>query len=263
MKNSCFVSLVCLFFCMLTCSCVFSEESSLSKLKEPILDSSEVLYPKNIVFFSQDFYLAIRYNEPIVGYIDTLSKLNLNNLSNDLNTHDIKLAFWINIYNSLVQAKLILDEKSFNNQGVFFKNKDIVFGGYEISLDDIEHGILRGKKFKNSFLTKFKLAELDNRIHFTMNCGAHSCPAIAYYKPAKIEEQLCLAENVFTLANSSYDPVSNVLVTSELFSWFIEDFDGESGIIDIMKKNGIVPMNVMPVIKYESYNWDLNPRNYK
>ena len=263
MKNSCFVSLVCLFFCMLSCSCVFSEESPLSTVKEPLLDTDQLMYPKNIIFFSQDFYLAIRYEDPIDAYLDTLSNLNLNHLSDDLNTQDIKLAFWINIYNSLVQSKIILDEKSFVNQEEFFNKQDLIFGGFRISLDDIEHGILRGKKSNNSLVAKFKLDELDNRIHFTMNCGAHSCPAIAYYQPANIEEQLSLAENVFTLGNSSYDTVSNVLITSELFSWFKEDFHGESGIIDIMKINGIVPMNVTPLIKYESYNWDLTPRNYK
>lgn len=263
MKNNCFVSLVCLIFSALYYGCVISDDSSFSDVSEPLSEKDQFMYPKDIMFFSQDFHLAFRYKDPVGPYLDTLSNLSLNRLSDDLNTQDDKLAFWINIYNSLVQSKIILDQKSFENKDVFFKSKDLKFGGTNISLDDIEHGILRGKVFGNDFVDTFKLDSLDNRIHFTMNCGAHSCPAIAYYKPSEINEQLLLAENVFTLANSSYDSVSNVLLTSELFSWFREDFNGENGIINIMKINGVVPEHVYPEIKYEAYNWGLKPMNYK
>ena len=57
-------------------------------------------------------------------------------------------------------------------------------------------------------LNRFKLNKLDYRIHFTMNCGASSCPAIAYYKPETIQEDLGLAENVFVNSNSSYDSLN-------------------------------------------------------
>lgn len=263
MNYSRFISAVCLFICIIISSCVFSEDSSLTKLNESIQQTNELLYPKDIVYFSQDFYLAIRYNDPIVAYLDTLSRLDLNKLSNDLNTQNVKLAFWINIYNSLVQSKLILDEKSFHDQGLFFKKQDLTLGGFKISLDEIEHGILRGKKSDHRVAIKFRLDELDNRIHFTMNCGAYSCPAIAYYKPETIQEELSLAENVFTQSSSSYDSNSNVLTTSELFNWFKDDFNGEKGIIDLMKRNNVVPSNVTPEIKYESYNWGLKSKNYK
>ena len=163
----------------------------------------------------------------------------------------------------MVQSKLILDEKSFHDQGLFFKKKDLTLGGFKISLDEIEHGILRGKESDHRVAIKFRLDELDNRIHFTMNWGANSCPAIAYYKPETIQEELSLAENVFTQSNSSYDSTSNVLITSELFNWFKDDFNGKKGIIDLMKRNGIVPANVTPEIKYESYNWGLKSKNYK
>lgn len=263
MKNSCFVSLACLIFSTLYYGCVISGDSSLSNVIEPLAERDKLMYPRDIMFFSQDFYLAFRYNDPVGPYLDTLSNLNLNRLSEDLKTQDDKLAFWINIYNSLVQSKIILDQKSFENKDIFFNTKDLKFGGVKISLDDIEHGILRGKILGSDFVEKFKLDNLENRIHFTMNCGANSCPAIAYYKPSNINEQLILAENAFTLANSSYDSVSNVLLTSELFSWFKEDFNGENGIIKIMKINGVVPEHAYPEIKYESYNWGLKPRNYK
>jgi len=231
---------------------------------DSILQQHELLYPKDIIYFSQDFFLAIRYEDPIESFLDTIAKLNLDKLSNDLTSEDIKLAFWINIYNSMVQSKIILDENSFQNQNLFFKAKDVDFGGGKISLDEIEHGIIRGESYNNNaFVNRFKLNKLDYRIHFTMNCGASSCPAIAYYKPETIQEDLDLAENVFVNSNSSYDSLINVLYTSELFNWFKEDFNGESGIVDIMRTNDVIPFDVVPSIKYESYNWDLKSKNYK
>ena len=133
------------------------------------LDSSELVYPSNIMFFSQDFYFAIRYEEPVDAYIDTLSKLDLKKLNNDLVNHDNQLSFWINVYNSLVQYKLLVDANSFGNMDAFFDTPDLILSGIPISLNEIEHGILRGKQSSNSIVQNFKLGKLDHRIHFTMN----------------------------------------------------------------------------------------------
>jgi hypothetical protein len=228
-----------------------------------LVEEEALLYPKNIVHFSQDFYLAIKYEEPIAGFLDTLSRLNVDQLSTDLTIDNIKLAFWINIYNSLVQSKLLNDEKSFANQEQFFKNKDLVIGGCKISLDEIEHGIIRGVDSNSDLVNKFKLNKLDYRIHFTMNCGASSCPAIAYYKPETLEEDLNAAEQVFVSANSSYDSLSNVLLTSELFNWFQTDFNGEKGVLELMRTHGVIQENTTPILKYESYNWELKSKNYQ
>ena len=112
-------------------------------------------------------------------------------------------------------------------------------------------------------MNKFKLNRLDCRIHFTMNCGASSCPAIAYYKPETLEEDLNAAEQVFVKANSSYDSLSNVLLTSELFNWFQTDFNGEKGILELMRTHGVISDKTTPVLNYESYNWELKSKNYQ
>ena len=62
---------------------------------DSVLQQHELLYPQDIIYFSQDFFLAIRYEDPIESFLDTIAKLNLDKLSNDLNSEDIKLAFWI------------------------------------------------------------------------------------------------------------------------------------------------------------------------
>ncbi len=142
------------------------------------------------------------------------------------------------------------------------KTQDLTFGQHTISLDQIEHGILRGKLDNHDLINKFKLKQLDYRIHFTMNCGASSCPAINYYKPQTIERDLALAEQAFVKANSTFDSLGNVVYISQIFEWFKTDFGGEKGIMNILKRNGIISNNSSPLIKYTPYNWSLKTNNY-
>jgi len=96
-----------------------------------------------------------------------------------------------------------------------------------------------------------------------MNCGASSCPAIAYYKPETIQEDLTLAENSFIVQNSVYDSLSYSIEVSELLKWFKDDFGGDQGIYNLMSKNGIIHKNTFPEIKFKTYNWELKSKNYK
>ena len=123
----CFSLFISVFTVHISCDVDVADED-VSSL-EVTLDSSELVYPSNIMFFSQDFYLAIRYEEPVEAYIDTLSKLDLKKLNNDLVNHDDKLSFWINIYNSLVQYKLLVDANSFGNMDAFFDTPGVIISG--------------------------------------------------------------------------------------------------------------------------------------
>ena len=236
--------------------------------------NSGTLKPKNVVYFSQDLLYAVKSESPYQAYLDTVSNLDLDNLEKELNTREKKLAFWINSYNALVQIKLEKDTSSFKDKSKFFGSKDINIGNNKVSLDNIEHGILRGSQFKYglgfikklwapSFEQRFKLKDLDYRIHFTMNCGASSCPAIAFYKPENIDEQLQLAESVFMNANSKYNATDNTVEVSQILQWFIGDFGGEKGIINILKKNNIVPDKINPKITYKEYDWTLENKKYE
>jgi len=251
------------FLFLIFISVLSSCSSSLEKNDDDNSSDKSYFYPNDLMYFSQDFYLAVRYEEPLEAYVDTLSKLDPELLSKDLNSYNKRLAFWINVYNSLVQVKILADEKSFEDQEQFFNSKDLVVAGTKVSLNDLEHGILRLKDSDNALVKKFKLDSLDYRIHFTMNCGAASCPAIAYYKPETIQEDLTVAENLFIVQSSVYDTLSNTLEVSELLKWFSEDFGGDQGIYKVMVKNNIIVENVNPKIIYKPYDWELKSRNYQ
>jgi len=251
------------FLIFIFISILSSCSTSLEKNDDDNSSDKSYFYPNDLMYFSQDFYLAVRYEDPLEAYVDTLSKLDPELLSKDLNSYNKRLAFWINVYNSLVQVKILADEKSFEDQDQFFNSKDLVVAGTKVSLNDLEHGILRLKDSDNALVKKFKLDSLDYRIHFTMNCGAASCPAIAYYKPETIQDDLTDAENLFIVQSSVYDTLSNTLEVSELLKWFSEDFGGDQGIYKVMVKNNIIVENVNPKIIYKPYDWELKSRNYQ
>jgi len=158
-----------------------------------------------------------------------LSKLNEFNLSS-LKTDEEKKAFWINTYNGLTNY-LIIDlriKKSMKESTVIFKQKYIKIDNIPFSLDDIEHGVLR-KNARNHLsanddILKHQVNVLDYRIHFSLNCGAASCPMIAFYTKENIDEELAEAEAVFVETEFEIDSVSKVIKCSSLFEWYKDDF---------------------------------------
>lgn len=222
------------------------------------------LYPKEgAVSFSQDFLLAIKSDEPYAMYLDTLSSIDLGRLRNELDSQEKELCFWINSYNALVQAKAKQDTSSFMDKDQFFKSENLMIGGQKISLDDIEQGILRKDNcFKSELVSQFRMDKSDKRIHFALNCGAAACPPIAFYTSEKIDEQLDLAESIFIESTSTYSDSSQILETSMILKWYADDFGGEQGIIELMKKHQIIQEQPVQKIVYTPYDWTLDLNNY-
>jgi hypothetical protein len=106
-------------------------------------------------------------------------------------------------------------------------------GGERWSLNDIEHGVLRGNAPKGFFnkrqisgtsaKLRFVLKRVDPRIHGALNCGAISCPPIAYYHPDKLEEELDMAISNL-IFQSKFHPGKTELRVSKIFEWYNKEF---------------------------------------
>ena len=116
--------------------------------------------------------------------------------------------------------------------------------------------------FVNDFEKQFRLEEVDFRIHFALNCGAASCPPIAFYSAENIDKELDMATASYLESDVEYYKAENKVVVSKLFQWFIADFGGKSGIIQILKKYGVIPASENPKISYKPYDWTLSLENY-
>jgi len=227
------------------------------------------------IALSQQFLYAARTGDADAAkYIDTLTGASIDELEKQLDSDDKRKAFWINLYNAYTQYELRKNPGQYKERNTFFGSKFISIGGNAISLDKVEHGLLRrsrvkwglgylGKWFPSGFEKKFRVQKLDNRIHWALNCGAKSCPPIAFYDPAKLEKQLDLAQKAFLKSDCIYKPNENKVLVPKIFSWFRGDFGGKKGMQKILKTVGVLPADANPEIEYLDYSWDLYLDKFK
>jgi len=217
---------------------------------------------------------AANTDEATADYINRLQKLTYEALLTGLKNDDDKKAFWINLYNAYTNASLHKDPEQYKSRNSFFKKKNIVVAGKTFSLDKIEHGLLRKSSIKWSlgYLSKLfpgklekdlRVDKLDNRIHFALNCGAKSCPPIAFYSAEKINEQLDIAAAAYLNAEVEYNAETNILKLPAILSWFRRDFGGKKKMIDLLKGKQILRADVNPIFKFKKYDWTLYLDNYK
>jgi Protein of unknown function, DUF547 len=96
-----------------------------------------------------------------------------------------------------------------------FKDKQIRLGGWDTSLETLEHKILRPRF-------------ADPRIHFYINCAAFSCPPLPQgaIPDGKTDEVFDERARVFMNDPKyvRYDEVKKRLYLSSIFKWFESDF---------------------------------------
>ena len=169
-----------------------------------------------------------------------------------------QLAYWINVYNAFT-VKLIVDfypTKSIRDLGPRIKIpliKDVwhykffKIAGVEMSLDEVEHSILR-KEFE------------EPRIHFAINCASVSCPPLLNeaFVVANLENQLTRV--AITFIN---DPTRNKISSqsaqlSPIFSWFKGDFTKKGTLIEFLNRYAKVKLSPNARVTFMEYNWNLN-----
>lgn len=160
--------------------------------------------------------------ERLRGYLKRMSETDPRALNKNQ-----QLAYWINLYNALT-VDLILRNypvKSITRLGKgWFRvgpwdDKIITVAGQEISLNDIEHRILR-PVFENP------------KIHYAVNCASIGCPDIApvAYSGDLIAAQMDEAARRFINQSKGVNFVGERLVLSKVFEWYASDFGGEEGV---------------------------------
>lgn len=230
--------------------------------------------PVNPVGLSMELLNGVRYKTDVSGMLKVLAELKEEQMVVALTNDDAKKVFWINVYNAMIQHQLSQDTSSYVNRRKFFRNKNIVVAGQKLSFDDIEHGMLRGSKVKwaggyihklvaSPFERKFRVEKLDWRIHFALNCGAMSCPAVFQYNQGEVDKQLENSTNLFLMFETTYDSTANTIQLPKLFSWFRQDFGGKKGTYALLQERDIIPQGAEPIITYTKYDWSLSVANYK
>ncbi|MCB0705486.1 MAG: DUF547 domain-containing protein, partial [Saprospiraceae bacterium] len=218
---------------------------------------------------SEKLLLAVKMDQPTFPFIQKLRELPFSELTSNLEKDDQKKAFWINIYNAFFQ---ILRKIERLDKPEIFRKKAIEISGHFFSLDDIEHGILRKYRWKfslgylpNIFAPKLikglAVSKIDYRIHFALNCGAKSCPPIAFYSANKLNQQLNMATQSFLEGETDVFPSKKEVHVSRLFQWFRADFGGPTGIRRILKTQIQLETSGLKIV-YKPYSWEEVLDNY-
>jgi hypothetical protein len=133
-----------------------------------------------------------------------------------------------------------------------WKAKVLEMKGVALSLDDIEHGILR---------PIFK----DARVHYAVNCASVGCPNLGTeaFTGGKLDAQLDAAAGAYVNSPRGADPKPDGLVVSSIYDWYQEDFGGkEEGVIAHLKAYADADLaqelqGTTSIAEY-AYDWSLN-----
>jgi hypothetical protein len=224
-------------------------------------------------------YRSIRGSEEFERYKDLTRGLRSFDLRS-LKERGPRLAFWTNIYNTAVIHGVIELglERSVKEYPGFFDRINYEIGGFRFSLNEMEHGLLRGNRRHPYRLLKpfrerdprleFAIVPLDPRIHFALVCGARSCPPVGFYEAAEIDFQLELAAMSFINSPQvKILPQEKTVLISMIFKWYKIDFGGsDRALLDTLfthldegKDKAFLEENRNRIrIRYQPYDWNLN-----
>jgi len=164
-------------------------------------------------------------------------------------SQNVILAFYINLYNAAMVDRVLEHYPIGSVKDIkrVWGKKLIPLGEELLSLNDIEHGILR------------KLDE--PRIHFAVNCASVSCPKLmnSAFVADRLEEQLDTATKAFL--NSDKNQLDGTEIgLSKLFSWYKKDFvvAGVADPLAYINQYLQEPLDVKTKTYFLEYDWNLN-----
>ena len=195
------------------------------------------------------------------GYVARLEKVPISTYG-----RDAQQAYWINLYNALT-IKVVLEHfpvesiKDINlSSGLFgglfgggpWKAKLVTVESEKISLDDIEHRILRP-------------IWRDNRVHYAVNCASIGCPNLQPepFTAGNLERLLDGGAREYVNHPRGAAFQDGRLRVSSIYDWFQADFGGSAkGVVEHLRKYAEPPLRKR-LEGYSGsldhhYDWSLN-----
>jgi hypothetical protein len=191
-----------------------------------------------------------------------------------------QMAFWINVFNAgvLRDAAELQSAPGARQVQAFFERPRLRIGEHAYSLDDIEHGLLRGNVPKQGRLRapmargdprlEYMPILFDERIHFALHSACRSSPPLRVFDGGKLDRQLEDATADYVRRTARIESQGAIMVLPRVFSWFGKDFGGKGGILEFVAARiddeAAVEMidrrrgNVS--LRYAGFDWTLNRR---
>lgn len=170
---------------------------------------------------------------------------------------DEQFAYWVNLYNAATVAVIIanLPLKSIRDIGVLgagpWRDKAVTVAGRDLTLDNIEHDILRA-------------TWKDVRIHYAVNCASFGCPNLAReaYTGARLEPMLEAAARAYVNHPRGFGGEPGRVVASSIYDWYGGDWGSVGAVLDHARKYAEGPsarlLEGADSIAAYDYDWSLN-----
>lgn len=170
-------------------------------------------------------------------------------------------AYWINLYNAKT-LDVVLDNypvasiKQINlgGGGLFgrgpWSKKIIRVEGRDVSLDDVEHRIVRP-------------IFADPMSHYALNCASYSCPNLAARAFTGANLDRLMADNAAAYVNHhrGLSVAGRAITASRLYSWYASDFGGRGRLKRHWRRFAAPPLkNALDTARLGDfvYDWALN-----
>ena len=197
-----------------------------------------------------DFSALAKNQAPLLSYLAFVEQTPFDTLTSPTQ----KLAHFINSYNALSMYNVIdlgipQSNQALSSRYRFFFARKFVIGGQTMSLYTFENEIIR------------KLG--DPRVHWALNCSAHSCPVLPKFafSAQELEQQLDSEAKKFFAnpANLRIDHERKEVWLSEIMSFFTEDFVPKHAANLIAYANRYAPQAAPEdyVVKFFPYDWTI------
>ncbi len=190
-------------------------------------------------------------------YVTTLQGVSISTY-----TRNEQQAYWVNLYNAFTVLLILqhgpvasirdirLSESLFAHGP--WETKALRIEGEEVSLDDIEHRILRP-------------IWRDNRLHYALNCASLGCPNLAAtaYTPATMESLLEAGARAYINHPRGVRLERDQLYVASIYVWFQDDFGGTTtGVLEHLQRYAQEPLagqlrQYRGSLKH-TYDWQLN-----
>jgi hypothetical protein len=192
-----------------------------------------------------------------------------------------QMAFWINLFNAGVlrdASELRLAARAADVQA-FFERSRLRLGEHAYSLDDLQHGLLRGNAPKQGGKRvqmsrgdpRLELMPIlfDERTHFALHSACRSSPPLRVFEAGKLDRQLEDATTDYVRSTVSVRHEGALLVVPRLFRWFPSDFGGKAGIVEFIAARLADEATVDKIdrrlgdvkLEYLEFDWTLNRRS--
>lgn len=196
--------------------------------------------------------MEVEASDALSAYLTDMQAIDIESFS-----ADEQFAFWVNLYNAATVDVILKNwpVDSIRDVGILtlgpWKDDAVTVSGRVLSLDNIEHDILRPEW-------------QDVRIHYAVNCASIGCPNLATqaYTASKLEEMLDAAASAFVNHPRGFGGQPGAIIASSIFDWYQSDWGTVEDVLDHARQYAVGPaaklLEGATDISGYDYDWAIN-----